>query len=104
MCSIPMITLPDCNEPFVIETDACDKGVRVVLQQKGHRIAFFSKASSISNHRLSTYEKEFLAMLMVVDKWRPYLMKLSFVIKTDHKSLPFAGSKYVDGNADEGND
>jgi hypothetical protein len=26
-------------------------------------------------------------MLMAVDKWRPYLLKLPFVIKIDHKSL-----------------
>lgn len=41
----------------------------------------------MANQRLSTYEKEFLAGLMVVDKWRPYLFKQPFTIRTDHRSL-----------------
>ena len=36
---------------------------------------------------LSIYEKEYLAILMVVSKWRHYLEGGTFVIKTDHESL-----------------
>jgi hypothetical protein len=87
MCSVPVLSLPNFGEPFKIETDACETGAGAVLQQKGHLVAFFSKALSKTNQKLSTYEKEFLAVLMAVDKWRPYLMKVPFVIRTDHKSL-----------------
>jgi hypothetical protein len=38
-----------------------------VLQQDGHPIAFVSKALSPRNQWLSTYEKEYLAILLVVD-------------------------------------
>jgi hypothetical protein len=55
--------------------------------KKGHPIAYYSKALGINNSKLSTYEKEFLAILMVVDKWRCYLQRGPFVIQTDHKSL-----------------
>jgi hypothetical protein len=41
----------------------------------------------VPNHKLSTYEKEFLAVMMAVEKWRCYLHKNPFVIKTDHQSL-----------------
>jgi hypothetical protein len=68
MSSTPVHTLPNFDHQFIIETDACDKGVRVVLSQGGHPVAFFSKALSIANKKLSTYEKEFLAIFMVVDK------------------------------------
>jgi hypothetical protein len=37
--------------------------------------------------KLSAYEKEFLVVLMTVDKWRRYLSRHPFVIRTDHKSL-----------------
>jgi hypothetical protein len=87
MCSVPVLALPDFDVPFKIETDVCEIGVGAVLSQNGHPIAFFSKALSIRNQQLSTYEKEFLAVLMDVDKWRPYLLKQPFVIRTDHKSL-----------------
>jgi hypothetical protein len=39
------------------------------------------------NRGLSTYEKECLAILMAVEKWRPYLQHQEFVIRTDQKSL-----------------
>ena len=35
------------------------------------------------------YDKELLAVLRTVDKWRHYLEGNSFVIKTNHKSLQF---------------
>lgn len=50
-------------------------------------MAYYSKALGINNQKLSIYEKEFLAIMMAIDKWRPYLLRGPFVIKTDHKSL-----------------
>lgn len=44
-----------------------------VLVQDGHPVAYMSKALGIKNQKLSTYEKEFLAVMMAVDKWRQYL-------------------------------
>jgi hypothetical protein len=87
MCSAPVLTLPNFSEPFEIETDACEKGVGAVLSQNGHLVAFFSKALGISNQKLSTYEKEFLAVLMAIDKWRPYLSRQPIITRTYHKSL-----------------
>jgi hypothetical protein len=82
-----VLALQNFNEPFVIETDACDYGIGAVLIQKGHPIAFLSKALGPKNKGLSTYEKECLAILMVVDRWRSYLQRGDFVIETDQKSL-----------------
>jgi hypothetical protein len=65
------LALPNFNETFEVETDACDYGVGAVLMQKGHPIAFLSKALGPKNRGLSTYEKECLAILMAVEKWRP---------------------------------
>lgn len=36
---------------------------------------------------LSIYEKEFLALLTAVEKWKHYLQGNHFIIKTDHQSL-----------------
>jgi hypothetical protein len=87
MVSTPVLALPDFQLPFANETDACDKGVGVVLMQNGHPIAYMSKALGVMNRKLSAYEKEFMAVMLAVDKWRHYLQRGPFLILTDHKSL-----------------
>jgi hypothetical protein len=87
MVSTPILAFPDFTKEFIVETDACDTGIGAVLSQDGHPIAYFSKGLSIANQSLSTYENEFLAVLMVVDKWRSYLHQNPFIIKTNHQSL-----------------
>ena len=89
MSSTPVLALPNFQEVFEVETDAFDEGIGAVLMQKGQPIAFLSKALGETHKHLSIYENEFLALIMVVDKWRPYLQRNEFVIKTDHKSLSF---------------
>lgn len=83
----PVLALPDFSKTFVIETDASDKGVGAVLMQEGHPIAFISKALGKRAQALSTYEKECLAILLAVEKWRSYLQHHEFTIQTDHRSL-----------------
>jgi hypothetical protein len=87
MTQTPVLALPDFTLPFSVETDACESGVGAVLTQRGHPIAYMSKALGILNRKLSIYEKEFLAVIMAIDKWRQYLQRGAFTILTDHKSL-----------------
>jgi hypothetical protein len=87
MMTTLVLALPDFDKEFMAETDACDRGIGALLSQNGHPIAFYSKALGVKISKLSTYEKEFLEILMVVDKWTCYLQRGSFVIRSDHKSL-----------------
>jgi hypothetical protein len=87
MTITPILTFPYFTKKFVVETNVCETGIGEVLLQEGHPITYFSKGLSIANQKLSTYEKEFLAVMMVVDKWRCHLHKNPFVIKNDHQSL-----------------
>lgn len=72
-----------------METDAYDLGIGAILQQKGHPIAFVSKALATRHLGMSVYEKELLAIVYVVKKWYHYLCSRKFLIKTDHKSLKY---------------
>jgi hypothetical protein len=48
-----------------------------------------SKPLCAINKFLSIYEKEFLALIMAVKRWRSYFQRQNFVIRTDHKSLAY---------------
>ncbi|GKC19510.1 transposon ty3-G gag-pol polyprotein [Tanacetum coccineum] len=84
-----VLALPDFTQPFVVKTIASGVGIRAMLQQKGHPIAYMSKNLSLKHQSLSTYEKEFLAVLLDLDKWRGYLLDRHFIIKTNHFSLKY---------------
>jgi hypothetical protein len=62
----PVLALPNIDRPFIIETDACDVGVGAVLMQDGHPLAFLSKALGPKSRGLSTYEKEYMVILLAV--------------------------------------
>jgi hypothetical protein len=94
MCTL-VLALPNFKEPFTIETDACIDGVGVVLMQKGQPVAFLSKALGEKHKHLSIYDKEFLALLMAVEKWRQYVQHQEFIIKTDHQSLTYLSDQYL---------
>lgn len=87
MTSTPVLALPDFSQPFTVETDASATGIGAIHSQNNHPIAYLSRALGVANQKLSVYEKEFLAVIMDIDKWRPYLQRGPFTIITDHRSL-----------------
>jgi hypothetical protein len=70
MSAPPVLGLPDFSKPFVIECDASDEGIEVVLMQNGQHLAYLSQGLKGKNLSLSTYEKELLALVMTIRKWR----------------------------------
>lgn len=83
----PILGLPNFAKPFQLLTDACDSGVGAVLLQDGHPLAYISKSLGPRTRGLSTYEKEYLAIMIAVEQCRPYLQHGEFTIFTDQRSL-----------------
>ncbi|MCI50196.1 enzymatic polyprotein, partial [Trifolium medium] len=52
--------------------------------QQGKPLAFLSQALL-----KSVYERELMAIVLAVQKWRHYLLGSHFVIKTDQRSLKY---------------
>lgn len=89
MATTPVLAMPDFKKAFVLETDACSNGVGAVLMQEGRPIAYLSKVLAAKHSTLSTYEKELMAIIMAMQKWRYYLLEHKFIIKTDHEALKY---------------
>lgn len=83
----PVLALPAFMIPFILETDASGIGVGVVLSQRGHPIAYFSKTFAPRMQRQSTYTRELLAIADAIAKFRHYILGHKFIIRTDQKSL-----------------
>lgn len=67
----------------------------LLLMQEGHPIAYLSKALGQKAQALSTYEKECLALILAVTKWKPYLQHKEFIILTHQKSIIHLGEQKI---------
>jgi hypothetical protein len=89
LCSAPVLSLPDLQHPFEIETDASDYVVGVILTQHGHPVAYHSETLSDTVRKYPTYDKEMYSIVQACCQWRHYILGKETVIHTDHKPLQF---------------
>lgn len=73
----------------MLETDASGTGLGAVIMQNGKAIAYYSSTLCPRNAALSTYEKEALAIVEALKRWRHYFVGNKLIIRTDHQSLKF---------------
>jgi hypothetical protein len=70
MTTTPVMTKPNFQETFVIETNASDGSIRAVLTQQGKTLAYMSRALGPFKKSWSVYAKEMLAILDTIRCWR----------------------------------
>jgi hypothetical protein len=63
LCSTPVLSLPDLQHPFEIETDASDYVVGTVLTQHDHPVAYHSETLSDTVRKYPTYDKEMYSIV-----------------------------------------
>lgn len=79
--------MPNFPKLLVNDTDASDLGVGAMLMQDHHLVSYLSKLLGSRNQTFFVYEKECLAILLAIDKWRQYLQHEAFTTRVDHISL-----------------
>ncbi|XP_071933957.1 uncharacterized protein [Coffea arabica] len=93
LISVPIITSPDWSLPFELMCDASDYAVGAVLGQKKegrlHVIYYASKLLNEAQLNYATTEKELLAVIFALDKFRSYLVGSKVIIYTDHSALKY---------------
>ena len=85
------LSFPDFDSPFVIDCDASDIGMGAVLSQRidGREtpIALESRKFTDAEKKWHIREKEALAILYGLTKFRRFVLGCQFIVRTDHKSL-----------------
>lgn len=93
LVTAPVMTCPDFNKPFTLQTDASSFGVGWVLAQGSEDtgeqvIAYGSRSLSKQERKMSATERECLAVITAIEANRPYLEGAdNFTVVTDHHSL-----------------
>jgi hypothetical protein len=97
LISAPIIQPPDYHLPFEIMCDASDYAVGAVLSQskdkKHYAISNASKTLTGPQLNYTTTEKELLAMVFSIEKFRSYLAGAKVTVYTDHAALKYLLTK-----------
>jgi hypothetical protein len=89
MSTCPVLALPDFGQPFTVECDASGEGIGAVLMQKRHPLVYESRKLRGPELLYTIYDKEMLAIMHALAKFRQYLVGAKFVVRTDHNSLKY---------------
>jgi len=93
--SQPVLSLPKREGKFRVKMDTSGHAIGGVLSQeqegKWKLIAFLSRMIQPAERNYKIYDKELLAMVEALTKWRQYLLDIMepFEVWTDHENLKY---------------
>ena len=98
MVTTPILVFPDSEKTFHVHVDVSAITLGAILVQPGtrelnHLITFASRKLSESEHNYNTTEREGLAMVYALPKFRHYLLGKHFKMFTDHSTLKYLANK-----------
>jgi hypothetical protein len=84
LCSTTLLSLPNMQQPFEIETDASKYDVGTFLTQNGHPVGYHSETFSYTVWKYHTYDKEMYSIVQAYHQWKYYILGKEKVIHTNH--------------------
>ncbi|GFU71784.1 retrovirus-related Pol polyprotein from transposon opus [Trichonephila clavipes] len=82
-----VLKFPDFKKPFELLTDASSIWVRAVLNQEQRPVVFASRTLSAAERNYTVTERECLAVVWALNKFRTYSGSLPIKVITDHAAL-----------------
>ena len=93
LTSAPLLSMPVEGEPFVLDTDASNHALGVVLQrwQDGvlRVIGYASRVLNLAETRYCTTRKELTGIMFGLKYYRHFLVGKHFELRTDHAALTY---------------
>ncbi|RVW59104.1 Retrovirus-related Pol polyprotein from transposon 412 [Vitis vinifera] len=97
LTTAPIVRAPNWKLPFEVMCDASDLAMGAILGQredgKPYVIYYAIKTLNEAQRNYTTTEKELLAVVFALDKFRAYLVGSSIVVFTDHSALKYLLTK-----------
>ena len=91
LTTAPILQQADIQQPFILKTDASGYALGAVLVQgegdKEHPVEYASRLLSAAERNYSTIEREALAIVWAMDKFRGYIEGSEITLLTDHQPL-----------------
>ena len=92
LTSTPILRLPDYNKPYIMDVDSSNVAVGAVLSQlddegKEYAVYFASRTLKKAELNYTISEKECLAVVFGLLKFRTYIFGREFKVRTDHIAL-----------------
>ena len=99
LSTAPVLRGPNWNLPFQISTDASDTAIGAVLGQEEEKIPYaiyyISKNLALAELNYTVTEKEFLAVIHAINKFRHYITGYPVILFTDHSAIRYLANKPV---------
>jgi hypothetical protein len=89
LASAPILRIIDPNVDFVVCTDACKEGFGGFLNWNGFVICYESRKMKEHEKNYDTHDLELAAIVHALSKWRHYLMRKRFELRTKHNGLKY---------------
>ena len=97
LTTAPIVRAPNWQLPFEVMCDASDLAVGEDLRQrvegKSYVVYYASKTLNEAQRNYTTTNKELLAVVYALDKFRAYLIGSDIIIFTDHSTLKYLVTK-----------
>ena len=100
LTTAPLLVHSDFSKPFLVATDGSSVAIGAVLSQldksvREHPVYYASRSLKKAERNYSTYEREGLAVVFALKKFRHYRLCKKFKLFTDYEPL-----NYVVNNKD----